>query len=63
LTEEKIGEMAIKCYKNFVENRKLENTDEPDEERENTATPDVTTFIELKTVYQSASSDVFFQFL
>jgi len=59
LAQEKIGEKAIKCFKNFVQVAKV---DQENEEAE-IVCPTVNAFVELFTLNGASSSDIYYNFL
>lgn len=59
LSEEKIGEKAIKCFKNFVQIAKVEQENEDAE----IVCPNVNAFIELFQKHGASSSDIYYNFL
>jgi len=58
LSEEKIGEKAIKCFKNFIQIAKVEQENDEAE----IVIPNVNAFIELFQKHGASSSDIYYNF-
>jgi len=62
ISDEKITDRAISCFKNFVQVASLE-ANEPERGTEDVARPDASSFVELLSVHNAPSKKVYFNFL